>query len=394
MSTDNFYLHLSNVNDHLCTHYIIKSLAQKEECLELKNTVAKIGLVALAEVAAIFDLMTEQFLMGHLILTKLWEFSLPSIDDWENYLQKTLNISLFFLAFIPCLVERQFNIEQLIEPEVKGPDYPEIIKELEQMIITMKPYEDKIAGISAGIRSILAQKELFLSPDIPYQEKFHIEIPNTDGLTQALNRYIFLTNEKNHALLLVDPLKAQERKDCEELHIYFRTLSQLTRKFEYIFDSEDILEVTNLFRGEFYDLESMIGFEKSQKLQAKIFFTMVKLFKIYIKNPESPSSCSLVSTITLDRVKKHDLYSYLMQRVLVLFDLYLEENHPDILMHEIKPINLTEAMLREHFEFPGRMREFKEIYELFSASISRRDCPRVHAANICILKSIERALKA
>jgi hypothetical protein len=394
MSTDNFYVQLPSIKDHFCTQYIIDSLAQKNEGADFGRSISKIALVALAEVASVFDLIAEQFIFSHLVLSKLWEFSLPSLEDVENYFQKTLAIGLFFFSFIPYLIERKFDLKEFQQPSLEEIDFLAQIRTLQREVLELAPFREKIEGITAEIKAIIANKEHFLSPAIRYEEKFRTEIPNTDGLTRALNRYIFLTNEKNHALLMLEPLSLEEQRDCQEIHIYFRTLSQLTRKFEYVFDSSDILEVTNLFKGEFYDLESMVGFSKTDKLQAKIFFTLAKLFQVYMKNPELPSAGLFVSTMTLAMAKRHDLYSYLMQRVIVLFDLYLEENHPDILAHTIRPMQITQQMLKDHFAFMGTMAEFHEIYKLFSSSIARRDCPRVNAANHCILRSIDRALKA
>lgn len=382
------------LDPHGTTHALVRTLVLDQRAITLHQRVSQVAALALIPLTIGVDLAVLQISHAIRTVVHLLQGRWLVRADWKNHVVESCRLTYLFFTFIPYAVLFRNNkkwLEPLLHTDPQAVEVQPILKELGEcrlQIETLQPYRAKLDQLSIELLTLIDKKARFLAPEYSLEEETS---QHQDGhLIRLLNRYIFFTHEQNYQLFLIQPLTNSQQQSCHELNCYFKTVMQLLRRFDYLFSQEDILFVNTIFRGEFYQIEAIIGCGSKDPLEKKIFFTFVKLFSCYTQMPLEMTGLS--STATLEKNKRQELYSYLIFQTALLFDLYLEKTYLSQL-DRLKLIHLDERSIRKYFRFEGDVKAFVSLYLIFSTWLQKKGYVHVNKANRMMMRSFERVMR-
>lgn len=390
MISANNYIQLPKITDYCCIETVVTKIKQLNEECSLQSKLSQVALIALAEIAAIFDFFIESAVFCNEVLYDLFHFSLLTSENFKKYFSKTLTISYFFVGLIPYIIASNLDLKKLdscLEGEPVISSTPEsTVLDFYQSELTKKEKELQMRiDTIAIIKEAIAKYDDYLSVDLSYFEKFTCLDGDFDELTKKIEQLIFWTNTCNHDYLLQSPLTSDESLICEELHKFYKSLLAIHQLFGKFYSIEALFTVNSLIGDEFLKLEKIINFDRLEpSVHKKIFWTFRKIYLLQQHLEKG----------TRESEDTAELLNNFIFHIYQLFDSNLVIHHQNLELLIKKPICIQKEHIIDHFEMNDEdIHTFIEKFLIFLEGLTESTCTNANLANYCMQKSLRNCLE-
>lgn len=376
---------LPEMSQYSCTQGIIHTIHKLNKNPTLENKISAVALVALAELAALFDLGVEILAFTVHLIEDAWNFKFEPIEKIQRLFFSFLELNLFFLGLVPFLIESGFDLSQLdncIEKTLCQNTKSEAELQKKEVYLSMT------INYKAVLTSNLMKYDQLMDPHLTYLQKFELTENQADEIPKNIEYLLFITTVKNHPFLQIEGLSESDLRKCENIQKIYRMLLSLFKSYQKVYDFEVFQKLYGILNEDIQNIAVIANYAAyGDSIHSKIYWTFQKLYTIY--------SFGLIAERKESKSKKDldqiEITKHLLNHVYRLFDDYLNINHPDLELHSKRMITIRDEQIKLHFNSSQKSElTLGELNNMLESLFEQKKRPKANLANQCMALSLFR----